>query len=97
MQELFIADGGEPRTYGTFVRTASKEERAKLLDFLEGEGFAYDSATDRKDVLESRFPISLNLEDKRMASMGSVTTAAAAASAKLIKTVEEFHELYSGL
>lgn len=96
MQEIFISGDIEPRTYGTFVRTTSGEERVGLLDFLEREGFAYDSTSGREDILESHFPISLNLEEKRICRMGSVVTAAAAASAKRIITVEEFHAMYAG-
>ena len=96
MPELRIGKDGEIRTYGTFV-SAAKEKRAGLLDFLEAEGFTYDPDTDREDVLESRFPISLNLEERRMSRMGSVTTAAGAASAKLIMNAEEFYELYAKL
>ena len=96
MPELRLGNNGEIRTYGTFV-SAAKGKREELLDFLEAEGFAYDPDTDREDILESRLPVSLNLEEKYMSRMGSVTTAACAASAKLIINAEEFYELYAKL
>lgn len=80
-----------------YISVRSEEKRAKVLDFLESEGFSYKGSWNRETVLESFLPILIEMDDKTISDMGNVTCAACAASAKLIMTAEQFYELYAEL
>lgn len=78
-----------------FIRPSSSEERVEVIEFLESEGFEYADFPDREDVLESRFPVVADIEEKRIGRMGNATMAACAATTEVLLTVDEFYELYS--
>lgn len=80
-----------------FFINPGKEKRAEFLDFLESEGFVCDAPLGREDVLESFLPVLVETEKKTFRTMGNVTNAACAASAKLITNDEKFYELYAEL
>lgn len=75
-----------------FVRTADREIRQRIIDDLEKVGFTPDNHSNKSDILESRFPLSIDMEKKAYSSMGNVTCAACAASCGKILTPDEFYE-----
>lgn len=79
-----------------YVRTFDKEDRIKLIKFLESRGFwCIENDTQcRTDIVESGLPLTINLNEKTISCMGNVTCAAAAASQKIIINSALFHELY---
>ena len=75
------------------VRTYNYEDRVKLIEFLESNGFSYDEdrVIDRQDVLDSTLPLIINLKKKRFFRVGNVTCAAAMASSGCIISDKEFY------
>ena len=77
-----------------YVRTTDDQAaRQRIIDDLELHGFTAENR-DRLDILESRFPLSVNLAKKTYGAMGNVTCAAAAASSGRLMTVDEFYAQY---
>ena len=74
------------------VRTFSYEDRARLVEFLETEGFSCDA--DRQDVLDSVLPLVIDMKKKRFFRIGNVTCAAAAASGGCIINDKEFYSRF---
>ena len=79
-----------------FVRTFGKEDRIRLIEFLESKGFLCleDNGHSRSDTVESKLPLTIDLNRKTISRMGNVTCAAAAASQKIIINSALFYELY---
>ena len=80
---------------GTWVRPQSMEERIRLLDFLEKEGFRYERGFSRYSTVHSKFPIGVNMETKRIFHLLNVTCAAA--SVKWHISPEEFYRQYDAI
>lgn len=80
-----------------FVRFFSKEERIKLIEFLESEGFSCEESKSfsRHTTIESKFPLVIDLDEKSIRHMGNVTCAAAAAGSGIIMSDRDFYLLYS--
>lgn len=80
-----------------YVRTFDKEDRIKLIEFLESRGFwcIEDNIRCRTDIVESVLPLVINLNEKNISCMGNTTCAAAAASQKIIINSALFYELYT--
>ena len=80
-----------------FVRFFEKEDRLKLIEFLESEGFycIENRSYSRRGTIESVFPLVIELDRKSISEMGSVTCAAAAAQAGVIMSDRDFYLLYS--
>ena len=97
MPELVLYDDGLKQRRDIYIRSSSKEERVKLVDFLEAEGFRYiphDGIMDREDVLASGLPVVADVLNKVIRRMGNVTVAACAAQCKVLRTEEEFYQIY---
>ena len=62
---------------------------------VESRGFTVDNR-DRQEILESRFPLTVNMAKKTYSAMGNVTCAAAAVSSGHLMTVDEFYAKYLG-
>ena len=80
-----------------FVRFFADEDRLKLIEFLESEGFRCIESRlhSRRRTIESVFPLVIELDRKSISEMGSVTCAAAAAQAGVIMSDRDFYLLYS--
>ena len=80
-----------------FVSTPGKDDRARLIEFLESERFACGEGDcpDAKDVAERDLPLVIDLAEKRIGCMGNVTSAAAAAGSGVIMSDRYFYLLYS--
>ncbi len=78
-----------------YVRTNSNDEREKLIETLENDGYKPEEVFSREDVMESGFPVSVNLADKTYGRMGNVTCAAAAATQGVLETVSEVYSLHN--
>ena len=87
-----FAAGGQ-----NYVHPFTEEDRIKLIEFLESEGFdcVEDRSYSRQDTIASRLPLVIELDQKKIYRMGNVTTAAAAAGAGIIMTDRDFYLLYS--
>ncbi|MBQ5441086.1 MAG: hypothetical protein IIU36_02320 [Firmicutes bacterium] len=71
------------------VKTRSKEERQRLVDHLEKQGFKYAKGSTRASTLESRFPIVIYPAQNTFHHIHTVTSTAAAARHAV--GVEEFN------
>jgi DNA polymerase III delta prime subunit len=80
------------------VRTMVDEEREKLMEFLENEGFELDKDEfrSREVILDEGLPISIDLEEKKYRMIGNVTCAAAAVTCGVMKTADDFYAEYGG-
>lgn len=87
-----FAAGGQ-----NYVHPATEEDRVKLIEYLESEGFSCveNQSYSRQDTIESRLPLVIELEQKKIYRMGNVTSAAAAAGTGIIMTDRDFYLLYS--
>ena len=78
-----------------YVRTNSKDEREKLVETLENDGYKPEKMFTREEIMESGLPISVNLVDKTYGRMGNVTCASAAATQRVLETIFEFYNLHN--
>ena len=80
-----------------FIRFFEKEDRLRLIEFLESEGFycAKDHGNSRKKTIDSIFPLVIDMDTKKIYHTGSATCAAAASGAGLIMSDRDFYLLYS--
>ena len=72
-----------------YVRTNGQTARREFIEALENKG--YHAEEPREDILESRFPISVDVESKRIGVLHNTTCAAAAVSAGRVMEVETFY------
>ena len=79
------------------VHPLTEEDRVKLIEFLESEGFSCveDHARSRQDIVESRLPLIIGLNQKTISCMGTITSAAIVAGDGIIMTDKDFYLLYS--
>ena len=84
---------------GPFVRVSDPDDRKKLIETLEGDGFTLDEEfpLTRQDVLESNLPIIVDIENKIYSRMGNVTCAAAAAQSGKVIELSEFYAHYDSI
>lgn len=80
-----------------FVRFFSKEDRIKLIEFLESEGFACEEngSFSRQSTIDTFLPLVINVGTNRIRHMGSVTGAAAVAGSGEVMSDRDFYLLYS--
>lgn len=77
-----------------FVKSG-KEERTRLLSFLESEGFRIDGAGySEEEIMSSPFPVAVDMKEKTVSVLGGAAIAAAAASSDVILTAEEYYSVY---
>ena len=81
-----------------YVYTADRITRKNLLEFLEQQGYKCeeDDLTNRKIVLNSRFPVMVDEITKRYSVLHNTVCAAAAASSQRLVSEEEFYVLFKG-
>ena len=85
-------DSMSKKAIGTYyVDVRDKKERNRFIVFLEKNGFKSD---DREGTIESKFPITVDIDRKVYGHMGNATCAAGAASSKVLITAEKFFVLY---
>lgn len=79
-----------------YVRIFNEEERIKLIEFLESNGFwcIENNAHSRTNTVGSVFPLIIVMSEKTISCMGNVTCAAAAISQKIMMNTALFYELY---
>ena len=77
------------------VLAGTGQRRGDFVEFLEKNGFECrtDEITSRESVIESIFPISIDIENKRYGHLHNKTCAAAAVSAGDTYTVSQFYKL----
>jgi len=80
-----------------FIKCTSKEDRIKLIEFLEAEGFCCveNHSYSREKTIESRLPLVVDPNRKRISHMGNATCAAAAAQSGVIMSDKDFYLMYS--
>ena len=80
-----------------FIKCNLKEDRIKLIEFLEIEGFhcVENRSYSREKAIESRLPLVVDPNRKSISYMGNVTCAAAAAQSGVIISDRDFYILYS--
>lgn len=80
-----------------FVRCFSEEDRIRLIEYLEAEGFIFtvSRSLSGKSTVDTELPLVIGLRDKSIRPMGNVTCAAAAASSGVIMSDLDFYLLYS--
>ena len=80
-----------------FVRFFSKEDRIKLIEFLEADGYTCEEnqAFSRNSIIDSTLPLVIERDEKSIRHMGNVTCAAAAAGSGVIMSDRDFYLLYS--
>ena len=78
-----------------YVAPSTHEERLRLIEMLDENGFNYVDSRTKKDAEESFLPLSIQFDDNTYLYMGNVTCAACAAQSKLLISEKEFYVLYS--
>ncbi len=82
-----------------YVRARAPDERLMLIKRLEADGFdikADGFAADRENVINSIYPITVCVAERRYDRMSNTLCAACACSAGLVIEIEEFYEIYKG-
>ncbi len=82
-----------------YVRVRAPDERLMLIKQLEADGFEIKTAgfaVDRADVINSIYPITVCVAERRYDRMSNTLCAACACSAGLVIEIEEFYEIYKG-
>ena len=71
-------------------------ERIRFINLLEEKGFAFpeEKHRDKQACTDSLLPLVVNTEDKSVRTMGNVTVAACAATAKVLTDVDTFIECF---
>ena len=82
-----------------FVKPTDKEQRIEFVEYLEAHGYNCEESKvlTRAVILESRFPIIVQVKDMTYSVLGNTTCAAGAASCNKIISVEEFLKPYKDL
>ncbi|MBR2677747.1 MAG: hypothetical protein IKE28_12695 [Solobacterium sp.] len=80
-----------------FVK-ASGEEREEVLDYLKENGFTVDEERfTEEEILNSPFPIGVEMSTKKVFLISGAAMAGAAASKDMIFTAEKFMEMFQEL
>ena len=82
-----------------FVKPHDKKARKAFIEILEKNGFICDEdvAIDRTSTIDSKLPITVDMNRKVYRRMGNITCAAAVASSNAICSVDEFIDLFKRL
>lgn len=80
------------------VRTSDRTSREQLIVFLESKGYACneDEITNRQVVLDLRYPITVDADNKTYGVIHTTTCAAAAVSSHVVYFEDEFYVLFKG-
>ena len=73
-----------------------KDKRLQLIEFLESKGYIVinDNVTNRELLIESKFPVLVNFEDKTITMYHTITSSAAAASSGILISIDDFYKEY---
>lgn len=73
-----------------------KDKRIELISFLESKGYSVvnDQVTNRELLIESKYPILLNAEEKTINMFHNTVSAAAAAGSGALMNLDEFYNEY---
>ena len=79
---------------GGYVRTKDHASRLRLIEYLEGMGYSVeaDEPWDRGSIVESDFPVKIDIEHKRYGCLHNTASAAAACSSGVVFDEEFFYE-----
>lgn len=95
--EMFMwSDSKADREDICYVKTKDKDERIALIVLLDQDGFVpeQDGQTTKVSVLESRFPVMVDVGNKVYGHLSNTICAAAAVSSKRVVSVKEFYEVF---
>lgn len=89
--EKYLKDGM------AYVHSKARNERAQLILKLEEDGFVCRNGDgrSREAIIESLFPLMIRFREKSISCVGNVTSAAAAASSRIITDIGGLCLLYS--
>ena len=77
-----------------YVRPTSQEERIKLIDMLEEDGYeAYEASYESS--IETVYPLGICLSEKKYSHLHTTTSAAAACSQEIVISEKEFYIIYA--
>ena len=79
-----------------YVMVSGEEERRRFIGFLEKNGFRCEDCTSsgKEKAVGSRFPVKIDVGRKVYGTVGNVLCAAAAASARVLISAEDFLEIF---
>ena len=79
---------------GGYVRTKDHVSRIRLIEYLEGMGYGIeaDEPWDRSCIVESSFPVKVDIEHKRYGCLHNTASTAAACSSGVVYDEEFFYE-----
>ncbi len=82
-----------------YVKMLGTKARETFIEFLEKNGFelAADSVFPREDILDSKLPVSVDLDNMKYDRLGNTTCAAAASTIGAVFTIEEFLDFYESV
>ncbi len=80
-----------------YVHAPDAEERVRLAEFLEKEGFrcGNQGPASVRDLREPGYPLTVDLNGRTVSRIGNTVCAAAAAGSGLVMGSEDFYLLYS--
>lgn len=77
------------------VDIRNKEERLEFIKVLETNGYTVDESIFNKEkIICDKFPIIVDIKNKKINMMGNVTVSAAAVSSGVLISREEFEQLF---
>ena len=76
-----------------YIRTKDHASRLRLIEYLEGLGYSLepDELWDREAVLESSYPVKVDIEHKCYGCLHNTTSSAAASSSGVVFDEETFY------
>jgi len=79
-----------------FARPRGKKARTKFVEFLEKNGFKCinNKDTTRESTIESKFPVTIDMDCKVYGHLHTATSAAAAASSRRMFPVDRYYMLF---
>ncbi len=79
---------------GGYVRAKGRASRIRLIEYLEGRGYNIeaDEPWDRGSIVESRFPVKVDIKHKRYGCLHNTTCIAAACSSGVVFDEVFFYE-----
>lgn len=88
----------ECHTIRFFIRTSDTEERRKLIEILEKDGFRIESdgITTREEIIGSGLPVMVNKTDKTLGMVQDSAQTAELEKSGRIMDIEEFYVYYKG-
>ena len=84
----------KPETVRYYVRVSDIEARNDLIEILENKGFTMEeNGNTRQEMLESTFPIMVNITDKEYGVLHTITSAAAASSSGKLIEIQDLNQI----